>query len=190
MALTITVQPAEEPITVDRLIRHLRMDDATDDMTDDERADLAELIAEARDYAEGYQGRAYIAQTLLLHVPAARQIELPRPPFNLLNEVLTTAADGTETTLESTDYTLDVTGLFAVLTLTNLPADAVSVTVEYVAGWEDAAAVPARIKRAILLLCGHWYENREPIGGGGWMHEMTHTVKALLDLDRVQWGAL
>jgi uncharacterized phiE125 gp8 family phage protein len=190
MSLTVATQPAEEPITVDRLIRHLRMDDMTDAMSDDEREDLGQLIAEAREYAEEYQGRAYITQTLQLHVPIAATVTLPRAPFQSVNWVIASTITDQGTTVSTSDYTIDRTGTFPVLTFDALPADAVSLTVEYVAGWEHAAAVPARIKRAILLLCGHWYENREPIGGGGWMHEMTHTVKAILDLDRVQWGAL
>lgn len=41
------------------------------------------------------------------------------------------------------------------------------VKVTYRAGFADAAAVPASIKQAILLIVGHLYENRENVVGRG-----------------------
>ncbi len=37
------------------------------------------------------------------------------------------------------------------------------VVVRYVAGYGVAGDVPALLKRAMLLLIGHWYENREAV---------------------------
>lgn len=189
MSLTIYAQPAVEPVTVERLCTHLRVDYAA--TTEAERTELADLIQAAREYAEEWQGRAYITRTYDLSVAASTNITLPMPVYQLLHFVASTDEDGQTTTISSSDYTINTTGTFAVVTINELPLDAEVITVRYETGYGDAASdVPARIRQALLLLCGHWYENREPIGAGGWITEMCHSAAALLNQDRVQWGAL
>ena len=51
------------------------------------------------------------------------------------------------------------------------------------------ACVPRAAKQAMLLLIGHWYENRELIVMGRDV-VLPHAVDALLQLDRRGWGAL
>jgi len=52
--------PAIEPVTLEELKDHLRIDSA------DEDAVLTGLLAAAREWCEGFQNRAYITQTLQL----------------------------------------------------------------------------------------------------------------------------
>ncbi|MGB9845891.1 MAG: head-tail connector protein [Desulfotomaculales bacterium] len=49
----------------------------------------------------------------------------------------------------------------------------------------EANDVPERIKQAILLLVGHWYDNREIAAAGRLVNEVPFTVNALLWQERV-----
>ncbi|MDO9125489.1 MAG: head-tail connector protein, partial [Parvibaculum sp.] len=51
------------------------------------------------------------------------------------------------------------------------------IAVDFTAGYGAAAAVPAPLKQAVLLLAAHWFENREPLGNGV---ELPLTVSALV----------
>ena len=46
-------------------------------------------------------------------------------------------------------------------TATLRPASPITIT--YVSGWSTVGTIPQRYKQAILLLAGHWYENRENV---------------------------
>lgn len=55
-----------------------------------------------------------------------------------------------------------------------------AVRVEYTTGYgEDADSVPARLKKAIMFLAGHWYETRVPVGTDP-TEEMWMTLTSLL----------
>jgi uncharacterized phiE125 gp8 family phage protein len=59
------------------------------------------------------------------------------------------------------------------------------IRVRYVAGYgATAASVPSRYKQAILLLVGHWYENREAVNIGNIVNTLPLAVDALLLSDR------
>jgi uncharacterized phiE125 gp8 family phage protein len=57
-----------------------------------------------------------------------------------------------------------------------------AVTVQFIAGYGAAAAVPQGIKQAMLLMIGHWYEHRESVNVGNIVNEMPQSAMALL------WG--
>jgi uncharacterized phiE125 gp8 family phage protein len=68
-------------------------------------------------------------------------------------------------------------------TLSLRPTNAV--VVQFTAGYGDAADdVPQRVKQAMLLLIGHWYEHREAVLTGSISKEIEFT-NSLLWLDRV-----
>jgi uncharacterized phiE125 gp8 family phage protein len=56
-----------------------------------------------------------------------------------------------------------------------------AITVRFIAGYGDTAdQVPERIKQAILMLAGHWYETRDMGGVPG-------EIKAMFIGERVVW---
>mgnify|MGYP003480158396 CR=1 FL=1 len=56
-----------------------------------------------------------------------------------------------------------------------------AVTVTWVAGFGATAdKVPAAIRQAMLLLVGHWYQNRETVSVGDAVYQLPFAVDALL----------
>lgn len=155
---------------------------------------LLRLIGAATRHCEEVTGRAFIAQTwerALDKFPTG-SIELPRVPALAITSVRYIDVDGVEQVISSVDYVLDnasdyeawvvpVSGL-SWPTCANTP-NAVKVT--YQAGYGTAEQVPDDIKSAILLLVGHFYENREAVNVGSIVTSMPYAVDALLAPYRV-----
>ncbi len=78
MALKIATQPAAEPLDIDDVKLHLRVDGDDDDTL------IAALITAAREHCQSFQNRAYINQTWELWLdsfPSVDHIEIPLPPL-------------------------------------------------------------------------------------------------------------
>jgi uncharacterized phiE125 gp8 family phage protein len=104
-----------------------------------------------------------------------------------------TGESGGTATLDATQYRVDrdsVPGVVRTLYGGSWPShllDYNSVTVTWWAGaGRDGTAVSRRVKAAILMLVGQWYERRMAADGVS-MSEMPFGVKALLDSEK--WGS-
>ena len=187
MALKIIIPPIQEPVTLEEAKAHLRIDGADEDNF------ISSLITAAREYAEGFQRRAYITQTWELWLdnwPDKNYISIPLPPLQTVTSVKYFDA-GTEYTLSESDYFVDdktEPGRVILAHGRSWPSvrlrPANGVAVQFTAGY-DEAKIPQRVKQAILLLIGHWYENREASISGTINREIEFTVNALLWQDRV-----
>lgn len=189
MPLKLITPPAEEPITLDEAKKHLRVDIANDDTL------ISSLITAAREYCEDFQNRAYITQTWQLWLdgwPDGSEISIPKPPLQTVSSIKYYSEDGAEYTLPAEDYIVDVQSQPGRVVLASgkswpdvslRPANAV--VVDFVVGYGDAVDVPQRVKQAILLLVGHWYEHREAVLTGSISKEIEFTVSALLWQERV-----
>jgi uncharacterized phiE125 gp8 family phage protein len=151
------------------------------------------LIQAARRYGENFQNRAYNTQTWELWLdafPDVDYISLPRPPLQSVTSVEYYDTSNVKYTMSATDYFVDTKSEPGKVTLgygkswpsstTLRPYNGVCVT--YVAG--HVGQVPDTIKQAMLLLIGHWYENRE----GGTERPITQVplaVEALLWQERI-----
>ena len=185
-SVNIKTAAATEPVTLTEAKLHLKVD-CTDDDTY-----ITTLIIVARKHAELFQNRSYITQTLELRMDGFPQflIELPRPPSISVTSIKYIDSAGDTQTLDASKYTTDFNSYVARIVpafnetwpITRQVID--SVTIEYVAGYGAAAAVPETIKQAMLLLIGVWYENREPITDSTVM-EIPYTVSALLNMEKV-----
>jgi len=122
--------------------------------------------------------------------PRRGEIRLPNPPLQSVTYITYKTSDGTVKTLDPSIYAVDTDsepGKITVQSGANWPSDELwpnaAVRIRYVAGWADAASVPQPIKTAMLLLIGHWYENREE-GGALRQHSMPPQfgADALLEL--------
>jgi uncharacterized phiE125 gp8 family phage protein len=181
--LTVTEAPAEEPVSLEEAKKHLRV------VVDDEDDLINGLIAAARIYCEGVQGRAYVTREYEYVIAACSEIELPMPPFVSLTSVVARLDDGSEEELESDDYELDSDRTTALLTIKTMPSGTEKLIIEYTAGYGEASDVPQDKKQAMLLLIGFWYEHREAAEGASLVQEVPFAVTALLHLDRVNWFA-
>lgn len=97
-----------------------------------------------------------------------RTIKLPKPPLQSVQSLAYTDAGGNPQTLDPATYTVDPTAMPGRIVLkpgqswpqTEGSANCVRIT--YTAGYSaDAANVPTILRQGILLLVGHYYENRE-----------------------------
>lgn len=155
---------------------------------------LTALIQAAREYVEGYQNRALCPQTwelVLDNWPYGDCMEIPKPPLQSVTDIKYKDNAGTESTWDSANYIVDPDSFLGRVapgyglnwpTETLYPAG--GIRIRFVAGY---TTVPQTTKQAMLLLIGHWYENREGVSevSEKSMQEIPFAVKALLDLNRV-----
>lgn len=173
--------PATEPITLLEAKDHLRVDIPDDDNY------INGLISAAREYAEGYQNRAIGSQTLeyiMDYFPPA--IRLPRTPVQSVLNIKYTTPDGTITTVDPTAYVTkyngDIVLAFTRIWPTNILTTGDAVKIQYTAGY---TSIPKTTKQGILLLIGHWYDNREPVSIGKPVAKIPLTAETLLGMDRM-----
>jgi uncharacterized phiE125 gp8 family phage protein len=163
-----TVAPAETPVSLDEARAHLRVHTRVEDPI------IEALIAATCDLLDGYAGqlgRCMVTQTWQLHLPAfpRGRIKLPFPPVQGVDSITYSDAAGVTQTLSTSDYWTHG-GPAPEIELVDgrsWPSTAQhrrAVTIAFTAGYGTAAAVPAPIKAAILLMVGDLYANRE--GGG------------------------
>lgn len=177
---------ATEPITLAEVRQYLRLpeQEAEDTL-------LLSLITSARSYCEHYTRRALGEQTLELYLDrftSADPIELPCPPLQSVTEIGYKDSTGEETILSTSDYLVDVDcepGRILPAVGTNWPVftpfPTSPIRIRFVAGYEE---LPVSIRLAMLLLIGHWYENREATGTANSMIDFS--VHSLLAPYRVE----
>lgn len=179
-----TVAPAIEPVTRDEVKEHLRI------LSDSEDNQIDALIAVARTWVEEYTERQLITATWQLKLDRfpCWEIYLPKPDLLTISTLTYLDLDGVSQTLtESTDFVKSTAGYKGRLTpayqtywpLTRSQIDAVTIT--YTSGYgATRALIPTPIKHAIKMLCGQFYENREPVTVGKVTKEMEFAVTSLL----------
>ena len=191
MSLVVATPAAILPVTVAEAKTHLRIDHSDEDTL------LTGYLTAARERCELVARRTFVATTYDLHLdawPSGGVIRLPRPPLASVTGVYYTDEDGTETEFDSLNYVVDVAGepgkvvLRYSATWPSVTLQEVNgVRVRFVAGYGDEATdVPQRYCQAILLLAGHYYENREAVlvAQGFNAIEVPMAVRDLLGIDR------
>lgn len=139
---------------------HLRVDGADSD------AEVADLIAAARAILSDLYGVEPDARTATFDYNDWRALVLPRWPVRSIVSVTCLAPDGTRTVLDPVGYRLAVQHDQAHIVLTGYGWPSTiggpgCITVVAEVGFTDRAALPASIRRAGLMLIGHWWRNRE-----------------------------
>lgn len=187
MALILVTGPTAEPVTLAEAKLHLRVDIDDDD-------DLIEaLVAAAREYVERLcrPQVALISQTwkLVLDATPGDTITLRPYPLQSVSSIKTISDAGVEATYSSSGYQVDTSsepGRVRLKSGYSWPSTTLQALngfqVTFVAGFgDDPSDVPQQIRQAVLLLIGHWYENREvQIVTGAVPASLAFTVMALL----------
>lgn len=178
-----TVAPAVPLLTIEDVKAHLRVNHA------DEDALISGLIDAAAAHLDGYSGilgRALVTQTWAVDFPTfTNRMDVPLGPIQSATIQYYDSLNAQQN-LATSVYAVLSDGLGPYVTLkynqqwpqTYTRDDAVRIT--WVAGYGAAAAVPAAIRSAMLLLIAHWYDNRAAVSVGDSVSEMPFAVASLL----------
>lgn len=167
----VVTAPTEEPLSLDQVKNHLRVDVGEDDVW------LMGAIRAARERAEAVTGRALVTRTVEVtrdNWPAGPVWILPQPPLQSVTSIKYTTAAGVEATFDAGNYLVDTRstpGRVVLKTAASWPSAVLrevnGVVVRYVAGYGLRGAVPREIVEGMLLAVGEMYENRENAPGAG-----------------------
>ncbi len=185
MTFVVFAAPSVEPVTVAEAKTQARISGSASD------AEIGVMIKAARQYAELELRRWIITQTIDAYFDNfPRYFELP--PLQSVSSITYVDNNGDTQTLAADQYRVDSRSQPARITeaygaswpstqsVTN------AVTVQFVAGYGLAAAVPACIKQWILLRVEHYFDNRGPNVVGDSIAEFGRSyVDGLLDPERV-----
>ena len=194
-SLKATSTPVVEPVTLAEAKAHRRVDTVNDDDY------LVGLIRAAREYCEAYMDETLLPTQYVMKFDTfpPETIELPRPPMlatgtaTAVTITYTTGDTGATATLATTEYRVDrdsVPGTIRPPYNQSWPThlkDYNAISVTWWAGRQDITAVSQRVKSAMLMLVGFWYEYRGAVLTGTISKEIEFGVKALLD--SVKWGS-
>lgn len=186
MPLSLVTAPAETPVTLAEACAHLRVAEGDDDAT------VNALIAAATAHLDGYAGilgRCLVTQTWAMTMDTLPRdgFRLPLVPVASVASITYVDADGVSQTLAADQRALSgdrVVPAYGV-TWPTPRAQTDAVTVTFIAGYGAAADVPAAIRQALLLLVGHWYDQRSAVNVGNIVTPMPLAVEALLAPYRV-----
>lgn len=189
MTLVRVTAPAETPITLAEAKTHLRVDGSAED------AYIISLIAAAVSLVdgEGSLGRSMVTQTWAKWVSQSPGVvRIGMGPFISLTSVDYYDADNAIQSATLSDYEIRLDGDFVnirpkkgkVWPNSYIRDDSIKFT--FTAGFGAAADVPDGIKHALLMLVGHWYQNREAVSDAS-LKEVPMAVEALLGNERVGW---
>lgn len=167
-AKRLATAPAAEPVTLEEAKLHLRVDH------DDEDDYIAGLVTAAREMVERLTGRQLVAATwdfVYARFPCGGwgELYLPAAPVQSVTSVSYVDGDGDAQTVDADAWELSAASEPAIIRPAvgyTWPATAdtlEAVTVRAVCGYGDADDVPQSLRRAVLLIVGHWYTNREAV---------------------------
>lgn len=187
------------PVTLAEAKAHLRVDVSDDD------ALIGALVEAATMHVESITGRGLVSQTWDYSIDAFpaddETITLPRSPVLSVTSITYADAEGDAQTMDSEDYRVisggadkSRVGLVYGGSWPLTQGITHAVTVRFVAGYADGSAspfdngqIPAPIRQAILLMVGHWYENRSASVIGVSVATLPMAVDALLTPYRSWW---
>ncbi len=161
--LSLVQPPGAEPLTLDDVKTHLRIDHDNDD------AFVTGLIAAARQMCEQHTRRALITRTYGLFLDAwpkdCRALFLPNPPLIDVIAINTYGSDDAPTAFDENSYFVDTAGMVGRIVMKNtVPTatrDVNGIEIRYKAGYgATPASVPPALRQGLRQLIAHLYENR------------------------------
>lgn len=181
----LVTPPQTTPVSLAEAKAHLRVDHDDDDEL------ITAMIAAATDHVDGWSGvlgRALVTQTWRQDFDCFHAcLRLPLAPAVSITAVKYVDPDGVEQTVDSNNYELRSDGdgpyvqFFTTFAAPAISLEGKAVSVTYVAGYGEADDVPAPIRHAMLLMIGHWYDNREAaVVTSGTAQPLPMAVDALL----------
>lgn len=165
-AIATVTAPVVEPVGLDEVKAHLRVDIRDDDPL------ITTLIQVARERIEDEARHYLMTQTLdysLDEFPGEDVLVMPLVPLQAVTAISYYDTAGVGVTVSSASYQVDTASRPARIALNRgyawptTPLRTLNgVVVRVVVGFGSTFAdVPAQLRQALLLLVGHYYENRE-----------------------------
>jgi uncharacterized phiE125 gp8 family phage protein len=183
--ISVVTHPTSEPVSLEMVKQHLRID------ADDDDTYIDELIGGARELVETNSGLQLVKATYNYyfdHFPASSitPIEVKHSPLISVTSITYIDTDGTSQTWSNSEYELDLYSFPSRI----LPSYSYSypatrhqlnaVTVQATVGYQTQSVVPRKAKQAVMLLVEHWYRNRSPVEVGVTSNEVQHTLNSLM----------
>ena len=182
--ITEVTAPTAEPLQVSEVRRHLALDDSYYDDY------LSSLVQVTRAQVQAHTHRQLVTATYDLKLdalPAGQQtLAIPYGQLQSITSISYTDTAGASQTWSSSNYDVSTArepgtirpGHGEVWPVARLEQEAA--TVRFVSGYGAAGAVPQAIKQAMLLLIGHYFNNREQSIVGVTASEIPQGAAALL----------
>jgi uncharacterized phiE125 gp8 family phage protein len=157
----IKTAAASLAVSLTELKAHLKISGTTDDTL------LTDLLEAAEAQIEDYTNRKIISQVWYYYLSGfPNEIVLPYSPVSSVASIKYYDSSNVQQTLADSLYMLDVNMTPCIISTVDTWPEvyedrSLPVTIEYTAGYANAAAVPERLKRAIMYLAADMYEYRE-----------------------------
>ena len=190
MGLELLQAPAEPVVTLAEAQTHLRASVPEEDSL------IVALVEAATAQAEAFCRRRFVSQQWRLTLDAfpAGAIVLPYPPLVSVESVKYVDTDGAVQTWDAANYVVraaetpgEIVRAYGV-SWPSARGEPGAVRVEFTCGYGEASAVPDAIKRAVLLIVGTLYANRETIAPVA-MQQVPQSAEWLLGPHRVlRWS--
>jgi uncharacterized phiE125 gp8 family phage protein len=187
------VAPTAEPLSIEVVKQHLRLGGDPEEYDDFEAQVLPLYVAAARRHAENVTGLYLTDAVYELRLSGFPQtISFPGSPVAAVESIAYTDTDGSIQTLSTSVYVLDdhpyrpqlVLGYLEEWPAVRSAPGAVVIRYRGPYGSPDDSParqlVPEGIRAAMLLLIGHWYENREVVKIGNITSTLDFSVSVLL----------
>lgn len=162
MPIELVSPPSSEPVSLEEVKEHLRID------TNDHDGYLQTLISAARIIVEGHTNRALVSQQFDLFLNCFRaEIVLPNPKLISVDSINYIDTNKDTILLDSSVYQVNtkrVPGRIIVEYGQQWPQTRQqdnAVIIRFTCGYGERGDVPRPIKQAIKLLIGHLFNNRE-----------------------------
>ncbi len=183
-AAALVTAPTAEPLQVSEVRRHLALDDPYYDEY------ISSLVEVTRQKVEATTHRQLVTATYDLkldRLPGGQDsLHLPYGKLQSVTSVTYTDTAGDTQTFSSGSYDVSTAkepGTIRPSYAEVWPAarlEQEAATVRFVCGYGAASAVPQAIKHAMLLLIGHYFQNREQTIIGVMASEIPQASQALL----------
>lgn len=190
MSIVVETPPSAEPLTLDEVMYHCRIDEHSQDVGS-EIILLNSLTAAARRYAENDLNRYLITQTLNAYFDEFQEV-FYLPPLQSVTSIKYIDTAGVEQTLASSGYLVDSNSKPARITVSygnswpSIRSQNGAVVIQFVAGYGDADDVPHCIKNWMLMRIKTLYDGRDQlVSHNGELSLSQSFVDGLLDPERV-----
>lgn len=185
MLLSLVTPAATGPVSLADAKAHCRVDGS------DEDALISALLDAASVAVSEMSGRVLVAETWRMSVSGASgDLRLPKSPVQSITAITYYDRDGVEQAANVDDFFLFADEDRAILrpkdgkAWPSVQSREEALSVDFVAGYD---AVPSNLGQAVLLLVGHWYQNREAVGQN--VEELPLAVEAMVGISRCGWVA-